>query len=401
MRFIHCSDLHLGTIRFGNDRLTGDFSRSFRLMAEDAVKRDVDAVIICGDLFNRFGANPFTLYEAEKVLTLLRSSGIEAIAVEGDHDVCSCGKQTSWLRFLAHRDLVKLLDSRHAVRGKMKEWSEETKSGSYIDIEGVRFCGLGYNGEMSSLGLNLFREAVEPAEFTVAMLHAAVGRHNDTDLGGMEGYDAEMLGEKVDYLALGHVHGRYSIGGWMFNPGGLENWRPEECLRKKGYFLVDVSGSEASVEAIDSVRRPGHVVNVDVSGLDTDAGVNRAIKVAMREADIDPATGPIVSVDLVGRPRFDLSNYDGGGMCSWVISLTGAVECLVNDRTCFAPSVAMQADRPKDLEVIREVVRHHASRLTPEEASDLVLKYRHDPVGEEVEEQYPGFSVDHEEERDE
>jgi len=48
MRFLHCADIHLGARRFGSDRLTGDFSTSFKRMAEDAVRREVNAVIMSG-----------------------------------------------------------------------------------------------------------------------------------------------------------------------------------------------------------------------------------------------------------------------------------------------------------------------------------------------------------------
>ncbi|MBI0584450.1 MAG: hypothetical protein ISF22_09535, partial [Methanomassiliicoccus sp.] len=153
-----------------------------------------------------------------------------------------------------------------------------------------------------------------------------------------------------------------------------------ECARRKGYFVVDVHGTEARVEAVDSVRRPGHLVNIDVSSLDGDAEVNRAIKLALKEADIDPATEPIVSVDLVGRPRFDLSQYDGGSMCSWIISLTGAVECLINDRTRFNPAGMMMTQRPMGHDAIWGEMASISSRLTPEETSDLVLRFRGRPT---------------------
>jgi|GEM_PF-6255177 len=364
MRFLHCADIHLGARRFGSGRLTQDFSMSFRRMAEDAVRREVNAVIICGDLFDRSGGDLFTLHEAERTLALLRNHGIEVVAIEGDHD--ARGAPSSNLIALVHRGLIKLLTAPKPTE-RPKEWSKDARSGSYLDIGGVRFIGLGHRSEGKASRISSTLEAIEPAGFTVAMLHTGIDMSAVPGC-GLRRPELEMLRQKVDYLALGHAHHRCSIDGWAYNPGGLENWRPEECVLSKGYFVVEADGPEAKVEAVDSVRRLGHIVPVDVSGLDTCAQVNRAIKAAVEERNIDPATEPVVSVDLLGRPRLDLSMYDGG-MCSWIISLTGAVECFINDRT-------QRGRFPERRPEIMVGARSIASRLTPEEASDLMLRFR-------------------------
>jgi exonuclease SbcD len=364
MRFLHCADIHLGARRFGSDRLTGDFSTSFKRMAEDAVRREVNAVIISGDLFDRSGGDLLTLHDAERTLRSLRDSGIEVIAIEGDHD--AHGGPGSCLTALAHQGLIRMLTP--PVAGERpKEWSEERKFGSYIDIDGVRIIGLGHRGEGSPHCLGRMIEAVEPAGFTVAMLHAGIDLPAVPGC-GLRRSELEALREKVNYLALGHAHHRCSIDGWAYNPGGLENRRPEECALNKGYFVVHMDGSKAKVEAVDSIRRPGHIVPVDVSGLDIYAQVNRAIKAAVEARNIDPATEPIVSVDLIGRPHLDLSCYDGG-ICSWIIAVTGALECFINDRTQRSRALERR------FEILAEA-RPSSSRLTPEETSDLMLRFR-------------------------
>jgi DNA repair exonuclease SbcCD nuclease subunit len=377
MRFVHCSDLHLGASRFGNERLRGDLTGAFMRMVEDVIERDVDAVIICGDVFDRFGADLLTLHEAEGALVKLKDSGIETIAIEGDHDIFF-GRDASWLRFLARRGLVKLLEAWGGESIDIREWSEERGTGAFVDVEGARFFGIGHRVEAGLKSLRLLGKAIEPADLTVAMMHAGIGPRNSSDPGSITAPDSELLREKVDYLALGHVHRRFSIDGWIYNPGGLENWRPEECISGKGYFLVDVRGADYKVQAVDSVRRAGHLISVDVSGLDTDAAINGAIKAAVMDAGIDPSSEPVVSVDLVGRPRFDLSRYDGGSMCSWIISRTGAVECLVNDRTIIGPSVTVQsadaALRAMRSRIGTSAQSPNASRMTPEERADLILR---------------------------
>jgi len=56
-------------------------------------------------------------------------------------------------------------------------------------------------------------------------------------------------------------------------------------------------------------------------------------------------------------------------MCSWIISLTGAVECFINDRTQRSDHLVPR------FELMAEA-RPSSSKLTPEEISDLVLRFR-------------------------
>lgn len=389
MKFIHCSDIHLGTNRFGNDHLSSDFATAFSKMAEDAVNRDADAVIISGDFFNKSVVDPLTLLDAEKTLEILKQAGIEVVAVEGNHDISIYSQDVSWLHFLSHKDLLKLLQIRYPNnKACLTPWSEEKKKGAYLDINGVRFYGLGYLGASSSKKISLLKDAIEPAEFTVAMLHAGIDMFNDMDMGMARQDDVDTLSDKIDYVALGHVHGRYSIKDWMFNPGGLENWRPDECVKKKGYFVVEVNGSSAKIEAVDSIRRPGHLINVSIDGLENEVQVTKAIKSAVEGAVIDPNSAPIVSVKLSGKANFDLIGYDIGTIKEWIVTQTGAVECLVNDKSSFD----FKSDRKKDhierhqveRDVIGELLKgKDIAGMSIDEKIDLVLTYKRVALSQE------------------
>ena len=48
------------------------------------------------------------------------------------------------------------------------------------------------------------------------------------------------LKEKVDYVALGHIHTNYEYDDFCYNPGSIENIRIKDATKsdKKGYYIV-------------------------------------------------------------------------------------------------------------------------------------------------------------------
>jgi DNA repair protein SbcD/Mre11 len=384
LKFIHCSDIHLGTNRFGSDHLSGDFAVAFQRMADDAVSLDADAVIISGDFFNKPVVEPPVLLEAERALGMLKEAGIEVLAIEGNHDTTIYGDHISWIHFLSHRGLLKLLQTRYPDnKANIIPWTEELKKGAYHDIDGVRFYGLGYLGASSKKKLELLSEGIEPGDYTVGLLHAGVDMFNDMDMGGASKEDIELLRDKIDYMALGHVHYQYSIDEWIYNPGGLENWRIEECRRKKGYFVVDVKGNDKDVRFVESERRPCHIIDVDMSQLDGAKEIVRHIKSLVEERGISPNPQPIVSVKLNGKAKYDLTALDIEGVRKWIIDQTSAAECLVNDRTSFdmigSAGMRHMDHRQVERETIAKLVGENDlgfKGLTPEQTVGLVLRYK-------------------------
>ncbi len=374
----------MGTCRFGTDHLAGDFALAFERMVDEAVKLNADAVVISGDFFNKANVEPPILLEAERILGILKEAEIEVVAVEGNHDTSIYGEHFSWMEYLSHKGFLKLLQTRYPNgKANVIKWNEEKRKGSNIDLDGVRFYGLGYLGASSGKKLELFGEAIEPTEFSVAMLHAGIDMFNDMDMGVVAKEDVDKLRDKIDYVALGHIHKRYHEGGWMFNPGGLENWKVEECLKPKGYNIVDVKGGRMTVVEQDSIRRPGHILEVDMAVLRNDSEVLASVKNVVEVAAIDPETEPIVSVKLTGKAKFDLMGLDVTGMRTWVMETTGAAECLINDQTSFehlSRGISGSMDRRQvEGEVIAglvEGIELGMEGMSQQEKVDLILRYK-------------------------
>lgn len=350
MKFLHCSDIHLGTWRFKTDHLREDFSIAFEAMIEDAIARKVDFLLISGDFFNKQQIDPETLIAAEIALDRLREAGIDTLAVEGNHDASIYSEQPSWLNFLSKRGFLKLLQIRYKSGAPvMKAWDEQEKIGAFIDIGDIRIYGLGYLGASATKKMDLLQSHIKPSEFTVAMLHAGINMFNNMDMGGVAQEDVEKLQDKVDYVALGHIHYKYSIDDWMFNPGGLENWRVDEAKRPKGYFIVDVNKGKMKPEFIPSKRRPAHILEVDITSCTCQKDIADSAKMVVDGcAELDPSTNPIVSLRYTGKPGFRTQDIDNEPIRSWILQRANAAECIINDDSDLystAPSGLFQPDR--------------------------------------------------------
>lgn len=258
--FLHCSDLHLGFSQFGLEERFQDFGQSFRTIAEVAIGKQVQYLVISGDFFNKRSINSQTLAQADEVFSLLRENSVQVIAIEGNHDKAPYGEGDSWMRYLHERGSMVLLQPEfHDGKLVLNEQC-------VAEFPGIRFVGLGYLGSMTARRLAELRELLTPSEdFTVLLLHAAVDMLYH--LGGVKRSDLDGLEELVDYVALGHIHGRYEREDWIYNPGAPEAWDLGEFAQEKGCYYVQLGPEGKMVEFIPSTPRKIYNLKIDLSQL--------------------------------------------------------------------------------------------------------------------------------------
>src|SRR5688572_16481665 len=136
-RFLHIADIHLGIKRYNLPDRTGDFFRAWcEVIERFAIARHVDFVLIAGDLFDRRLVEPQAANHAMAMLMKLAEARIPVIVIEGNHDQHEATSRFSWLRSFSQWGYIKLLEPHWEDDGvaTMREWNEETKKGSYVDI---------------------------------------------------------------------------------------------------------------------------------------------------------------------------------------------------------------------------------------------------------------------------
>ena len=109
IRFIHCSDIHLGANPYGIKLRFEDMGKVFKEVVNYALSIDIDFFLIAGDLFDKKNLNAETLNQAIMILKPLIENEIPIYVTEGNHDMSIYGNNYSWLTFLSDKKYIKLL----------------------------------------------------------------------------------------------------------------------------------------------------------------------------------------------------------------------------------------------------------------------------------------------------
>ena len=119
VRFIHASDLHLGTGQYQSPERADDFLKILKRILDLAINKKVSFIILGGDVFGSLDILPEQLRKIVNIIKDFKKktqNSIKIIAIEGNHDIrkysrgAKIKRRQSWLRFLQDLDLLILLD---------------------------------------------------------------------------------------------------------------------------------------------------------------------------------------------------------------------------------------------------------------------------------------------------
>ena len=337
--FMHIADTHLGYEQYGVRERFNDFSRAFWDIVDDALYREIDFLVIAGDLFHKRAIDAMTLIHAIEGLKKLKAKGIPVIAIEGNHDRSYYRDGVSWLQFLCHEQYLKLLSPRMRDGAPViAPWEQSTMAGTHVDIlDGkVRVYGLPWQGastvrtiEGMAQALEAAREEEEAAgiEYRLLMMHTGLDGIVPRVQGLPTMSQFQLLCPHVDYLALGHVHKPFEFQDWMYNPGSTETCGAEEAAwEDRGYYFVEIDTSSVvqsngtdgatlkhRATHLVSKRRPFARLEVRVDGLGEPIEIYNRLEISCRrersryEGD---ALRPLVQVQLTGTLAFDAGSLD-------------------------------------------------------------------------------------------
>lgn len=328
MRFLHIADVHLGNQQYNLSERFNDFGRAFFDVVDLAVKRDVQAVVIAGDLFHKASVEPVTLLQAEAGLRLLQTAEIPVLVVHGNHDKARYLAQYSWLEYLCEQGLMCLLAPDMAVEPlSLLPWDQDGHFGSYVDVQNVRFVGVPWLGASAPRVLAEVARSLETLDsagtnYTVLITHAGVEGQMPNMPGGLTFDQLAPLRPHVNYLALGHLHKPYSVDEWIFNPGSLETCSFDEIQYARGCYIVEVDEvGQHVVMHEQNLQRPFFSIDVKADLCPTSEALQDAVITRLREerrtiqrqvAAIEDETRqlPIVRLVLRGNLTFDRAGLD-------------------------------------------------------------------------------------------
>lgn len=200
MRFIHASDLHLGTTFHSRPEVGRELQDALRRSLEDlattAIDLRVDLVLIAGDMFEVARASNLSLSMRASVLAAfgrLSEAGIMTFIAPGNHDPIT---PASVYRQLSRPERVVIFDS-------VEPRTVDIDTDPPVTVHGV--------GHTSSrTGANLVERitAAGDGRFHIGLVHCNVqdyvGAEQDENYGPC--HRSDFLGKGIGYWAIGHIH---------------------------------------------------------------------------------------------------------------------------------------------------------------------------------------------------
>lgn len=234
------SDIHIGAFR--QEELKEPLLKAFETAIEVCVQKEVDFVIMAGDIFDSNIPDLQSVRRATSKIREAAEEGIRFYVVYGSHDFSP-----------NYASMVDVLES--AGLFKKVEIAEKTDGRTHLkfisDPSGAKLCGI--SGKRLSLdrfdfaSLDAAELTSEPG-FKIFVFHGAVEELKPSELEAMDAMPAQFLPEGFAYYAGGHVHSRSltSLPGRpnIAYPGPLfgGDYRDLESMARgesRGMYIVD------------------------------------------------------------------------------------------------------------------------------------------------------------------
>jgi DNA repair exonuclease SbcCD nuclease subunit len=198
--FLHAADIHLdsplqGLERYEGapvDEIRGATRRALENLVETALEREVDFVLIAGDLYDGDWKDHNTGLFFVRQMSRLREAGIPAVLISGNHDAAN--RMTKSLRLPENVELLSHRQAQTASSGKLRDLGVAVHGRSFGRPAEYENLASSYPQRLSGM-------------FNIGLLH--------TSLTGAEGHEPyapcshdDLRRKRYDYWALGHVHAR-------------------------------------------------------------------------------------------------------------------------------------------------------------------------------------------------
>ncbi len=276
MRIFHSSDWHIGRSFHAHSTIDALTTVLEALIAE-VQQRDVDVVIVAGDVFDSAtpSAEAFTLLES--TLVRLHDSGASVILTSGNHDsVARLGFQSTFARLAGIHVLT-----------------DSNTLDTPVTIDGVDFFGIPYlepaiirsrypeaelrtQAQTITWAMDRIRAArtTNPAVVVshcfTAGVTATESLEREITAGGIDVVPLTAF-DGVDYVALGHIHGQQTLSETARYSGAPLHYSFKEAHKKRGGWIVDIEDRVTNIEWVDlPIPRPLAILQATLEELLTD-----------------------------------------------------------------------------------------------------------------------------------
>ncbi|RIJ70722.1 exonuclease SbcCD subunit D [Nakamurella silvestris] len=278
MKFLHTSDWHIGRTFHGQD-LLGDQEQVLGSIADLVVEHGVDAVLIAGDLYDRAVPSTDAVQCATRILRRIGATGATIVISSGNHD--SAPRLGAFADFLEagglhiRSEMARIADPvvldapsddpaehpRPAVLVYAIPYLEPDVARQYFGLPDARSHQRVLTEAMRRVRADLATRPAGTRAVVVAHAFVVGGVAGDTErsiaVGGVESVTADVF-DGIDYVALGHLHGRQVLADHLRYSGSPMPYSFTEAGHTKSVWLVDLGADGlGEVTPIDlPVARP-------------------------------------------------------------------------------------------------------------------------------------------------
>ena len=350
MLFSHISDTHLGLVQYGSNERERDVYDAFNQAIDISISDKVDFVIFSGDIFENPKPNGNAILQMANALKRLKENDIDSFFILGEHDVSNIKHQNP-VPYIYHN----LGFSKYIGNGKPIEY----KGIMLVGFDKIRPPEMAQNEERF---LDVDKSVEKFSGHKILVLHQGITEFNKF-AGELQSTD---LPKNFTYYAMGHLHDKdikqfNHLKGPIAYPGSIELTNSEGIKDvKKGFFEVDISGSEAMPKWIELDTRPQFSVNVDYKEL-------TKIIDEIIEKISNFTKKPIIEVKIQGK---DIDTDYVQAQIAKLNALT--LECKWKITTKQISDSSVFLDRPSVIE--DEMFRLSTDALGSEQDANFVIK---------------------------
>ncbi|WP_082630083.1 exonuclease SbcCD subunit D [Olsenella massiliensis] len=263
MRFLHLADLHIGR-QLAGFSLLDDQRHALAQVLDLACAKQVDAVVIAGDLYDKAQPSAEAVALVDWFLTGLVERGLACLCVAGNHD---SAERVAYAGELLRRqgvhvspvfggslDAVTLDDEHGGVTFWLMPYLTPTRVRPFFADEQIS------QDTNQALALVLATCRIDVSARNVLVAHQFVvsggsqtlRSDSELSLGDLDAVDAALF-DDFDYVALGHVHRPQRVGRDVVRyAGSLLPYAPSEIRYPKSVPLVDLGPKgEVSFELVE------------------------------------------------------------------------------------------------------------------------------------------------------
>jgi len=241
VKFAHFADCHLGGWR--QEELQKVNFESFRKAVDIIIEKNVDFLLISGDLFDSAYPPIEILKETFSEFKRIKEKGIPVFLIAGSHDFSASGK--TFLDVLEKAGFCKNVEN------------FEVQEDGRIKLKPIKFKDIaifGYSGKKSSMEIEDLKKVYLDSvySFTILMIHTTI-----KDVIGtlpIEYIETKNL-PLANYYAMGHIHQvfkKQESNSLFIYPGPIypNNFQELIDLNYGSFELVEIENSKVKTENI-------------------------------------------------------------------------------------------------------------------------------------------------------